>query len=269
MRNVDTLKEWAEVNRLCLNQIKDIRQFVKAYINTHAKTRKRHLLISILVRCSTNLTSIAILTKFMVMSKNPLNLKLSVGILLRNCYMDALLGLYLCDQDECHVEEIAEVLNADYVKALFDQFEVYRDKLDDIGFDDDFLEHVYTMCIEDNYLNYLELNEDTEEIKPGKERYIWKALPKDKIRTLLPKNVAKRELDIKTIWEILKCNVKYADCANNLYAYYKYFSQYEHFSEAGHGNAIVTNSDDNVNLVKAMERLGEAESLIKSELMSF
>ena len=75
------------------------------------------------------------------MSKNPLNLKLSVGILLRNCYMDALLSLYLCDQDECHVEEIAEVLNADYVKALFVQFEVYRDKLDDIGFDDDFLEH--------------------------------------------------------------------------------------------------------------------------------
>lgn len=269
MRNVDTLKEWVEVNRLCLHQVKDIKQFAKEYINTHAKTRKRHLLISILVRCSTNLTSIAILTKFMVMSKNPLNLKLSVGILLRNCYMDALLGLYLCDQDECHVEEIAEVLNADYVKALFDQFEVYRDKLDDIGFDDDFLEHVYTMCIEDNYLNYLEINEETKEIKPGSERYIWKTMPKDNIRTLIPKKVVKRELDIKTIWETLKSNEKYADCANNLYAYYKYFSQYEHFSEAGLENAIATDVDDNVNLVKAVERLEGAESIMKLELMSF
>ena len=125
------------------------------------------------------------------------------------------------------------------------------------------------MCIEDNYLNYLEPNKDTEKIKPGEERYIWKTMPKDKIRTLIPKKVAKRELDIKTIWETLKCNGKYADCATNLYAYYKYFSQYEHFSEAGHGNAIVTNGDDNVNLVKALERLGEVEGLIKSELMSF
>lgn len=269
MKNIDTLKEWVEVNKLCIHQITDIKQFVKEYIKTHAKTRKRHLLVSILMRCSTNLTSIAILTKCMVMSKNPLNLKLSVCILLRNCYMDALLSLYLCDQDECHIEEIAEVLNTDYVKALFDQFEVYRDKLDDIGFDDDFLEHVYTMCIEDNYLNYLEFNEDTEEIKPGNERYIWKAMPKDKIRTLIPKKVAKRELDIKMIWEALKCKEQYADCAKNLYAYYKYFSQHEHFSEAGHGNANVTDGDDNVNLVKAVERLGEAESLIKSELMSF
>lgn len=267
MINVDTLKEWVSVNRLCLNQIKDIRQFIKDYIRTHAKTRKRHLLISILMRCTTNLTSIAILTKFMVMSKNSLNLKLSIGILLRNCYMDVLLGLYLCDQDECHIEEIAEVLNADYVKALFDQFEVYRDKLDDIGFDDDFLEHVYTICIEDNYLDYLEISEAMKEIKPGSERYIWKTMQKDKLRTLIPKKDAKRELDIKTIWETLKRKEKYADIANNLYAYYKYFSQYEHFSEAGHGNAFVTKCDDNVNLVKAVERLVDAEDLIKLELM--
>lgn len=262
MNGVDNLKEWAEVNRICVRQVKEIKLFVWDFIKVHARTRKYYLQISLIVRCSTNLTSIAILTKFMVMSKNPLNLKLSVGILLRNCYMDALLGLYLCDQDECHIEEIAEVLNADYVKALFDQFEVYRDKLDDIGFDDDFLEHLYTLCIEDNFLGYLEFNDETKEIKRGNERYIWKVMPKDKIRTLKPKKLAIRELDIKTIWEALKCKEKYVDCANNLYAYYKYFSQYEHFSEAGNGNSIVSNENDNVNLVKAIERLVEAEELI-------
>lgn len=262
MKNVDTLKEWIEVNRLCIHQIKDTRLFVRDFIRTHKKNRKRHLLISILVRCSTNLTSIAILTKFMIMSKTPLYLNLSVGILLRNCYMDALLGLYLNDQDECHIEEIAEVLNADYVKALFEQFEVYRDKIEDTCFDEDFLEHIYTMCIEDNYLNYLELNEDTKDIKPGNERYIWKAMPKDKIRTLIPKKVAKRELDIKTIWETLKCNEMYADCANKLYDYYKCFSQFEHFSEAGNGNTLVSSEDDNINMVKAVERLIEAVRLI-------
>ena len=103
-----------------------------------------------------NLTSNAILTKFLVIQKKPSYLKLSIGILLRNCFMDLLLGLYICDMDDEHVEEIAEVLNLNYVKALFEQFEVYRDKIEDVNFDEDFLEHMYTMSIEDNCLQYLE-----------------------------------------------------------------------------------------------------------------
>lgn len=266
-KNVDDLKEWIEVNRICTQQITDIRLFLKDYIESHEKNTKRNLLISILVRCTTNITSIAILSKFMVMSKSPLNLKLSIGILLRNCYMDCLLGLYLSEQDDCHVEEIAEVLNIDYVKAMFDQFEVYRDKLDGMGFDDDFMEHVYTLGIEDNFTNYIEFTDDTKYIIPGQERNIWKAKSKDKIRTLIPKDKAKNELNIKIIWEALKCNEKHADCANNLYAYYKYFSQYEHFSVFGYGNAIVSCKNDNVNMVKAMNRLAEAEQHIKQALM--
>lgn len=268
MRNVDEHKEWVEVNRLCVHEIRDIRLFVNDYIRLHENNRKRHLLVSILMRCFTNLTSIAILTKFMIMSRNPLNLKLSVGILLRNCYIDTLIGLYLCGKDECHIEEIAESLNADYVKALFDQFEVYRDNLDDNGFDDAFLEHFYTLCIEDNYLNYLELNEDTKEVLPGDERHIWKTMPKDKIRTLIPKMSAQNELKIKTVWEYLRRNKKYSDYANNLYAYYRYFSQFEHISESGNGNAMVNSENDNVNMVKAVERLVEAKVLIKQELIS-
>ena len=150
---------------------------------------------------------------------------------------------------------------------MFDQFEVYRDKLDGMGFDDDFMEHVYTLGIEDNFTNYIEFTDDTKYIIPGQERNIWKAKSKDKIRTLIPKDKAKNELNIKIIWEALKCNEKHADCANNLYAYYKYFSQYEHFSVFGYGNAIVSCKNDNVNMVKAMNRLAEAEQHIKQALM--
>lgn len=265
MNTNDSLKEWRDVNKFCINLVQDIKSFIRDYVRDHEKNRKRLMLISILARCNTNLISIALLTKYMVVNKKPYTLKLSIGILLRNCYMDALLGLYLSEKDENHIEEIAEVLNADYVKALFDQFEVYRDKVDDIGSDCDFLEHMYTMTIEDNYLHYLELNEDIEEIKPGEERHIWKTTPKKRIRTLIPENKVKQELDLKGIWKNLKDNEIYADCANNLYAYYKYFSQYEHFSEAGYGNTVVSSEDDNVDMVKAVERLAESIDLIEQK----
>lgn len=263
MNNTGSVEEWIKVNQLCITQVDGIRTFIGEYTRKYSGNRKRIMLISILLRFSVNLISVALLAKSMVVNKMSLNLKLSVGILLRNCYMDALLGLYLCDKDERHIDEIAEVLNLDYVKALFDQFEVYRDKLVGTGWDDDFLEHLYTMGIEDTYWDYLKYKGVKTEIVPGKERYIWGVTPKNEIRTLIPKGDVKNELNISTICSSLKNVDIYAGCADNLYAYYKYFSQYEHFSEAGYGNTIVSSEDDNVDMVKAIERLAESVDLIK------
>lgn len=267
MANSDSLKEWYAVNRKCLSQVQDIKLFIDSFVKTHSKTRKRNFLISILVRLSSNLCSIALLSKYMVINRKPVLLKFPVGLLLRNCFMDALLGLYICDKDENHVAEITEVLHADYVNALFNQFEVYRDNVGDGGLDDGVLEHMYTMAIEDNYLEYLEPNKDPIEVEVGHERDIWRVTPRKKIRTLIPEKKVTNELNIKSMWEYLKERENYAECASFLFSYYKYFSQYEHFSESSFGDATVSLDVDHVNLVKAVERLSESIGVIQQELI--
>lgn len=154
----------------------------------------------------------------------------------------------------------------DYVGALFNQFEVYRDNVGDDGFDADMLEHMYTMAIEDNYLSYLEPNKEPDEVELGHERDLWRVTPRKKIRTLILDKKAANELNIKNIWEYLKEREKYAECANILFTYYKYFSQYEHFSESSFGDSTVPLDVDHVNLVRAVERLSEAFGMIQRQL---
>ena len=265
MTNLGALKEWIVVCNRCLQEHNDIKSFIDDYIKTFPRTRKRHIQLSILIRSSMNLTSIALLAKFMVQNSMPSYLKLSVGILLRNCFMDILLGLYIGTMDDVNVDEIAEVLQIDYVKSLFEQFEVYRDKVGDIGLEEELLEHIYTLELEDNYLNYLEPNKNPSDLIPGSEREMWKTIPKKNVRTLLEDKESKNELNLRRIYEILK-NSSLSECAINLYAYYKYFSQYEHFSELGFGNAIVSYDSDNINMEKSIIRLSESISLIKQQL---
>ena len=46
-----------------------------------------------------------------------------------------------------------------------------------------------------------------------------------------------------------------AEVSRRLYAYYKYFSQYEHFSESGYGDTLADFDKDNVSFEKAFECL--------------
>ena len=92
------------------------------------------------------------------------------------------------------------------------------------------------------------------------------SLYKEEVRRQIPENEVKNELNIKVVFETLKRIPQYSECAKNLYAYYKYFSQYEHFSESGFGDAIADFSNDNVNFEMALVRLEESISVIQEEL---
>lgn len=92
------------------------------------------------------------------------------------------------------------------------------------------------------------------------------SLYKEEVRSLIPENEVKNELNIKVVFENLQRTPQYSSCAKNLYAYYKYFSQYEHFSESGFGDAIADFSNDNVNFEMALVRLEESISVIQEEL---
>ena len=51
-----------------------------------------------------------------------------------------------------------------------------------------------------------------------------------------------------------------------LYHYYKYFSQYEHFSELGFGDVKASFGEDNIHMPSAIKTLKDAVDLIFEHL---
>lgn len=265
-KEIDAYKEWIVVNKRCLELISDISEFFHKKSKWQGE-RKDKILHAILMRHTMTLTSVALLAKSSVLQRRATFYKLPIGLLLRNCYMDGLLGLYFCSLDEANVEEVANSLNLDYVKALFEEFEVYRDKIPSkFGWNNEFVEHMYTMSLEDTFLSDFSVNKSPDKIVPGKERELWKVRPKTDVRTLIPEKDVKQELNVKTIYLYLANNETYSSCANNLYAYYKYFSQYEHFSENGFGDAIAAYNEDNINMEAAILRISDSIKLMMEKV---
>lgn len=175
MKKSKSPNKWIVVNQKCNNLVKELRREVLEKKSTMA-SKKERLLLGILMRQCSNLSAIAVLTKVSVGIGNSILFKLPIALLLRNCYMDCLLGLYLVRVTEADALEISEVLHIDYAKALFDEFEVYRDKVGGIlPFNDEMLESIYTMNLEDNFLWAYEPNKDYDQIESFGERYLWKA----------------------------------------------------------------------------------------------
>ena len=67
----------------------------------------------------------------------------------------------------------------------------------------------------------------------------------------------KTDIDLKNIKISLCNNNKTKECVKNLYAYYKYFSQYEHFSQRGDGDSLADFGYDNIRFEKAIMHLEE------------
>lgn len=218
-----------------------------AYCKVQDKQKRDLLMMDLARRNECNL--FAVLTLIKASLKNGTTyLKLPVGLLLRSCFVDCIMGLYVSLLSKDEVEQLAQTLEEEYVASLFSRAEVYKDKVREVlPYEEDILEGWYTMQIEDHYLNYLVPNpEETDFHKCT----IWKVDKKGKHITLqdMVKVMQKNE-DMKTI-------------GKQLYAYYKYFSQYEHFSEAAHGDALVDFGLDNVSYEKAIDAIDNGVHMI-------
>ena len=179
-------------------------------------------------------------------------MKLPVGVLIRNCLMDGILAMHIANNNDEVCQNLMALSNRNYLNALFEEFEVYRDKLGD-SFDDITSEHIYTMAIEDTYLNELKWNDNNGTIEPLNERYIWKAINFKDIYD----GCKKTDIELKNIKDSLCNDNKTRECAKNLYAYYKYFSQYEHFSQRGNGDSLADFGCDNIKFEKSIIHLDE------------
>lgn len=66
-------------------------------------------------------------------------------------------------------------------------------------------------------------------------------------------------------FSVLQNDPTIAELSKRVFQYYKYFSQYEHFSENGQGDILVPFCDDNVHFPSAMKVIEESiEVLMKS-----
>ena len=256
--NYSNESETQETWRVIAQRSSDIAQrlyyAMQAFCKAERKGHKRSVEMSLVRRVQCNLTTISILASLSY-KKDSLYLKFPIGLLFRSCLMDTIYALYLHDMKAKEAEEEIEVLNKDYVKSLEGRFDVYKDKVLDIGLSEEEIMSFYSLGCEDTFIQYLTYEMDGEKLnsKPVKSK---------DIRTIhgsWPEN-----LTITGMVEYVKTKPKQVDIVNRLNAYYKYFSQYEHFSEQGYGDSLAPFGEDNVSFFSAMDALEEGMKAIVS-----
>lgn len=241
---------------IIFKEVSDLLNYIFEYhyvLKIHSKREDRIcIIISIIHRIIRNIQAVYFLSAESATKEDSIIMKLPVGILIRNCLMDGILAMHIANNNDQVCQNVMALSNRNYLNALFEQFEVYRDKLGD-NFDDITSEHMYTMAIEDSYLNELKWNENNTAIELLNERYIWKA---PNIKDIYD-GCKKTDIELKYLKDSFCSDNKTRECVKNLYAYYKYFSQYEHFSQRGNGDSLADFGSDNIKFEKSIINLKE------------
>ena len=158
------------------------------------------------------------------------------------------MGLHLYQISECEVRKILENLHKEYVRSMFERYELYRDKVN-VPFDDALLQRIYTGQLEDLFLEWLDIN-DKFNMEDDQPIYnMWKTQDIKPYKTYKAKKALSQDPSVTSL-------------ASRLYSYFKYFSQYEHFSEPGHGDSLADFGEDNVSFEKALEAIDDATMIM-------
>lgn len=213
--------------------------------------RMEKVKLLLLYRILSNLYSSFILTTVALKRGKIKFYKLPIGLLLRCCFTDCLLALYIqrIGKDKAHVE--LDLRTIEYANSMLERKEVYRDQVKSTGVfsDDAFIEHLWELNMEDNFLGWLTLEDNQNEITVAKRS-------KDQLKeagfSQIKSKGAKEQKDFLIGIPELKAVV------TRMYQYYKYFSQYEHFSENGQGDVLASGEEDmndNIHLPSAIRAL--------------
>lgn len=251
--NEDNRKVWREIIVKSITIFKAHLKNLQVFIKKSDKNRKNIVLFLLSRRIITNIRAIAELAGVSYKNDGTLLFKLPVGLLLRNCLTDSITGLYLIKQDNVTFEHIMEKLNHDYTRALFEELEVYRDKLS-TNFDNGVLEQIYTSSISDTFYQYLDINEKQKEEGTIYERSVWNVESQEEY---MPKGI-NGNTQMANMARTLSKDIQFGDCAKSLYAYYKYYSQWEHFSENGTGDILANFGEDNIKMSMTFSHINTA-----------
>lgn len=138
---------------------------------------------------------------------------------------------------------------------MLERKEVYRDQVKSTGkiLDDVFIDHLWELTMEDNFLGLLTLDDNLEELTVIKQS---KGQLKDAGFT------KQNSIKTKDIVDFLVAIPELKSVAMRLYHYFKYFSQYEHFQKMGKGMYLHQwrrDGNDNIHLPSAIRGTGVDE----------
>lgn len=141
---------------------------------------------------------------------------------------------------------------------MLERKEVYRDQVKSTVkiLDDIFIDYMWELTMEDNFLGPLTLDDNLEELtvrKLSKQQLEEEGF--SKMKSVKTKDIVDFLIRIPEIEKV----------ATRLYHYYKYFSQYEHFSENGQGDVLASSEkygNDNIHLPSAIRALSEGVEIV-------
>ena len=219
-----------------------------------------------LLRIYSNLYSSLLLTVQALKTGKISFFQLPIGLLLRCCYTDCLFALYIQRADVERAYEELDLRTIEYANSMLERKEVYRDQVKSTGkiLDDDFIDHLWELTMEDNFLGLLTLDDNLEELTVIKQT---KQQLKDevfsRVKSVLTKDIVDFLVGIPELEMV----------ATRLFHYYKYFSQYEHFSENGQGDVLASseeNGNDNIHLPSAIRAMSAGmEEVMKNGRVCF
>jgi hypothetical protein len=162
--------------------------------------------------------------------------------------------------------EELDLRTIEYANSMLERKEVYRDQVKSTGkiLDDDFIDHLWELTMEDNFLGLLTLDDNLEELTVIKQTKLQlKDEGFSRVKSVLTKDIVDFLVGIPELEMV----------ATRLFHYYKYFSQYEHFSENGQGDVLASseeNGHDNIHLPSAIRALSAGmEEVMKNGRVCF
>lgn len=253
-----------EIKEFCAQEfdlLKRLQQYGKALSRGDGMGRIEKVMILLIHRIYSNLYSSFLLKVSALKKGRILTFQLPIGLLLRCSFTDCLFALYLLNVEEKRAIEELDLRRIGYANSLLERREVYRDQVKKVGleFGDDLTDNMWEMTLEDSFMDSLTFDKE----KDGLE------LVKRTGKELQGDGFAKtRSIGIKEQYEYLITLDGLKTVATKMYQYYKYFSQFEHFSENGQGDIFAIEQEDgndNIHLPSAISALSAGlEEVFKS-----
>lgn len=243
-----------------LTLLKKIQEYGKEHSQGELE-RVEKVKLLLLYRIYSNLYSSLLLTAQVLKTGKISFFQLPIGLLLRCCFTDCLFTLYIQRAGNERAYEELNLRTIEYANSMLERKEVYRDQVKSTGkiLDDAFIDHLWELTLEDNFLGLLTLDDNQEELTVIKQS---KGQLKDAGFS------KQNSIKTKDIVDFLVAIPELESVAMRLYHYFKYFSQYEHFSENGLGDVLASmekDGNDNIYLPSAIRALSVGmEEVIKN-----
>ena len=252
-----------EIKELFVEELTLLKK-IKKYGKDHSQGEQERIekvKVLLLYRIYSNLYSSLLLTAQVLKTGKISFFQLPIGLLLICCFTDCLFALYMQRAGKERIYEELDLRTIEYANSILERKEVYRDQVKSTGkiLDDAFIDHLWELTLEDNFLGLLTLDDNQEEITVIKQS---KGQLKDAGFS------KQNSIKTKDIVDFLVAIPELESVAMRLYHYFKYFSQYEHFSENGQGDVLASmekDGNDNIHLPSAIRALSVGmEEVIKN-----